>query len=100
MSAKHTPGPWSIITSETCDLYAGIESDDFSIVVIGYPEEDDDGGVRGKTPEEALANAHLIAAAPELLEALIELRNFYIEMTGLPPVAANAAIAKAKGEQL
>lgn len=99
MSAKHTPGPWSIITSETCDLYAGIESDDFSIVVIGYPEDDDDGGVRGKTPEEAMANAHLIAAAPDLLESL-ERVVAIADRNTVEFNAAKAAIAKAKGEQL
>ena len=41
------------------------------------------------------ANARLIAAAPELLAALVELRDWYTEHTGLPAVAANAAIAKA-----
>src|SRR5690554_3912653 len=43
-------------------------------------------------------NARLIAAAPDLLEALIELADWYREHTGLPPTAANAAIAKALGE--
>jgi len=41
------------------------------------------------------ANARLITAAPELLAALVELRDLYTELTGLPAAAANAAIAKA-----
>lgn len=40
-------------------------------------------------------NARLIAAAPELLEALQELRDWYEENTGLPACQANAAINKA-----
>jgi hypothetical protein len=98
MSAQHTPGPWSIITSDTCDLYAGIESDNFSIVVIGYPEEDDDGGVRGRTLEEATANAHLIAAAPDLLEALEAVMPYIVGDKCVPWQKAQSAIAKAKGE--
>lgn len=67
---KHTPGPWSIFSDEPRNYYAGIEADGFSIVVIGYPDEFDDSGVRGRTTDETKANAHLIAAAPELLQAL------------------------------
>lgn len=37
-----------------------------------YGTEDEYLGIRGRTDEERLANAHLIAAAPELLEALDE----------------------------
>lgn len=102
--SKHTPGEW-FIQQELPTEFPGIESNVFgncfSIVIWGNSKDyNDDGGIRGRTREEAMANARLIAAAPDLLEALIELRNFYIEMTGLPPVAANAAIAKAKGEQI
>ena len=35
-------------------------------------------------------------AIEEAYEALKELRSFYIEMTNLPPCAANAALAKLK----
>jgi hypothetical protein len=41
------------------------------------------------------ADAYLIQAAPELLTALIELRDWYEDHTGLPACAANAAISKA-----
>lgn len=46
--------------------------------------------------EQAKANAHLIAAAPELLEALIECKRWVLckELKG----KAEAAIAKALGE--
>jgi hypothetical protein len=63
--------------------------------------------VWGETREEAQANARLIAAAPELLEALEALmRNFVGDRSaantsgeaGLAADAARAAIAKARGE--
>ena len=70
---KHTPGPWSIFTDEKHKHNAGIEADGFSIICIGYPDETpamDDSGVCGRTTDETTANAHLISAAPDLLEAL------------------------------
>jgi hypothetical protein len=71
MEAKHTPGPWEIDTStrpaEVCTVH-------------GLPPQGEEGQtyvyVRGAlgywdaTPEENLANARLIAAAPDLLRAL------------------------------
>lgn len=61
--------------------------------VPGYLAE-----VRDCGSGDVAANARLIAAAPDLLEALLELADWYKEYTGLPPAAANAAIAKATGE--
>lgn len=46
--------------------------------------------------EEALANARLIAAAPDLLEALIAARDAWGQPE-FPSVQVNAAILKAKG---
>jgi hypothetical protein len=45
--------------------------------------------------EEKRANANLIAAAPLLLDALQELRDWYRDNTGLPASKANAAISLA-----
>lgn len=95
MSA-HTPGPWG--NYEEGD-YWGVETPSVSIVVWGNAEDGDDGGVRGKTIEEARANARLIAAAPDLLEALkafVKAGDGHDDFTELWPVAA-AAIAKAEG---
>lgn len=116
---KHTPGPWSIFTDEKHKHNAGIEADGFSIICIGYPDETpamDDSGVCGRTEEEAQANARLIAAAPDLLEALefyalsytdeelFQLAESTSGMGEICPTTAKreiirrAAIAKAKGE--
>jgi hypothetical protein len=71
--SKHTPGPWTVFSDSYGDR-PGIEADAFSVVIYGYGE-DDDGGVQGKSKEEELANAYLIAAAPDMLEALKNLEN-------------------------
>lgn len=66
MSA-HTPGPWTIY--DPVSPYPGVEAvaSQQTIVLWGYG--DDDCGVRGKNPKEIEANARLISAAPDLLEA-------------------------------
>ena len=53
------------------------------------------GSMRGYCGER---RARLVAAAPDLLEALKELRDWYKDATGLPACRANAAIAKAEGK--
>jgi hypothetical protein len=60
MSAKHTPGPWKQGSSDedACVVYS---SDDH--IIAGCEGIDFDEGTEN-------ANARLIAAAPELLEAL------------------------------
>lgn len=87
--SKHTPGPWQAQTFSSHELQT-----DFAMVaigkrahIIGYSEEDQ-------------ANARLIAAAPDLLEALELMVDTY-DNGGWPSstlVIARAAIAKAKGE--
>lgn len=95
--SKHTPGPWirdglTVYSLVSNGFRKGIELfvNRFSVFIKAG---------RSCSAEEAEANARLIASAPELLEALIELRDGYLENVGLPAVRANAAIAKATGEQ-
>ena len=86
MSAQHTPGPWSY--NGATDIHAG-ESSGFTICEI-YPSD-------SKT-RMGKANARLIAASPELLEAL----DGILAITDRDHVAwdkARAAIAKAKGSK-
>lgn len=101
---KHTPGPWHIYNDSQVE-HVGIEAENVSIVIFGA--DDDDAGIRGRNTEEAIANAHLIAAAPELLEALenikhsvaqaIKTRNDWHREFLLIRNLADSAIAKAKG---
>lgn len=52
-----------------------------------------------KLGENNLADAHLIAAAPDLLEALQAIKKSGVILTRVLRIQANAAIAKALGEQ-
>ena len=96
---KHTPGPWEVCYTD--EIYAGSKHiADAFIYAIG-------------SLEQAVANAHLIAAAPDLLEALenllTEAEDVFVCMadaTGIdrhnlpaPFIKARAAITRARGEQ-
>ncbi len=100
MSAKHTPGPWEI----------GDENNQHIEICIGdavanLDRQDRYGLHMCFSREEMRANGHLIAAAPELLEALEKIANRYTA-EDYPAGCkerfigddARAAIAKAKGE--
>ena len=105
MSAKHTPGPWRV------DIDRAIVADSQArgiwrtvVADLGLPTSPNGA-------QEREANAHLIAAAPDLLEALEELvvtadnmRAWIERQAAATPedhaaiARARAAIAKAKGE--
>lgn len=61
---KHTPGPWEVFKAGT---FWGVDAGRKSIVIWGDANEET--GVQGQTVEQSQANAYLIAAAPDLLEA-------------------------------
>ena len=105
MHTQHTPGPWYVFHS----AYRGRFDDDgpgaFS---IGDAQTAHSANIlcsRYQWPERAeemKANAHLMAAAPDLLEALKALLERYvlaIGNEGIECYQARAAIAKATGEQ-
>ena len=95
---KHTPGPWHPVIASGC--FSGIDAlnDDINIVIIGdIHDQEDDGGVRGRTAEEAEANARLIASAPDLLAALKEVMPYIVGDKNVPWRDAQSAIAKAEG---
>jgi len=88
MNTQHTPGPWAVKHHEDTDTYsiyvAGRQWNSWTVAALGHSKEDE-------------ANARLIAAAPELLGALIQMLDAY----EIPAVRkqARAAIAKATGGQ-
>ena len=100
--SKHTPGPWSpdkegrVWRRPLSDLYeyGGTVAGDKPLATVhkGWYDEDQQG-------YPVNANTHLIAAAPDLLEACKDLLNALPSATTHPAIkAARAAIAKAKGE--
>ena len=109
MNAKHTQGPWQVLHDAS---------------VVGPDEVQEDGSIhvqsiaRMALCQELMANARLIAAAPELLEALEALVKRVEYYSAIPEdqrptieqweytegssemSAARAALAKAKGGAL
>ena len=94
--SNHTPGEWEIRDNDYFPNQKTIETDGSSRVIA----------VIDKSDEEDLANARLIAAAPELLAALMVLVDHareayphFEDTRGQRDIGeALAAIAKAKGE--
>ena len=73
---KHTPGPWEVFEFKLKDC-DGVETKDYFLkngegIVFSGPCFRADGVQSKKKQERAMANAALIAAAPELLDALKE----------------------------
>ena len=93
-----TPGKWYMETYEgECYARPGIESDGITIVLWGA--EGDDEGVHGASSQQANANAKLMSAAPDLVEALESMLSECEDDEFAPHVMdAKAALAKAYGE--
>jgi hypothetical protein len=108
-NTNHTPGPWEACYSKTNAFGGGNIRSDYHIDGTGALLFVAGGMFHDYTVnrEEELANMHLAASAPELLEALenlvasIENVDFSRENPGvydqIPWAQAEAAIAKAKG---
>ena len=101
MDGKWTPGPWKMETVRTsCGTchrigpfprpnYAS-KSEGWACVYDDYPP--------GSGSPDLLANAHLIAAAPDLYAAL-EMAQLWLDVDGrFDMQGINAALAKARGE--
>lgn len=94
----HTPGPWLTQWEHGGD--ESILSRDGGMHMIATCHAEDGRVIPSK------ANARLIAAAPELLEALIKLADAFDDLAGFEDVGnrdasfqARKAIAKATGEE-
>lgn len=69
MSTKHTAGPWKISTGRIKKNLEWININDNTGACLADLPTDS----HGIDPDESLANAKLIAASPELLEAAKEM---------------------------
>lgn len=97
MSAGHTPGPWRL--EQTACL--SVVADGHLGALAELRSRLDYGGMHPAVAATREANARLIAAAPELLEALrhLEMVSGQPSMRDDPVrVAARAAITNATGE--
>lgn len=124
-SHKHTPGPWKInnltsvcsaVGADSGDGCAADQYDCWQIAECGAGQTLVDGQMTSLGFDVVKANTLLIAAAPDLLAALIEARKMLeqnlptiernvgfcpniVWSTVLASEVARAAIAKAKGTQ-
>lgn len=95
---KHTQGPWEINSGTTVYAQNGMIQVALCKTNISSPE--------GDTLEKARANAHLIAAAPDLLEACEFFSRAckegnpmtFVTDIGKAVIMVDAAISKAKAE--
>ena len=97
--SKHTPGPW-LIEAQNCHSgdIATVHNTDEKWVTIYAPHWME----TGMDEKEQSANARLIAAAPDLLDALktlVDCASYgHVMDTADAWIDASAAIAKATGE--
>ena len=106
-TTQHTPGPWQFNDSDACiwpGMFASRRAPVATVFTAAQPEGELSQESDYFTDEEA-ANARLIAAAPDLLEAAERMIGFITHT--LPAAAwmnepwlqpAREAIAKARGE--
>lgn len=92
--SKSTPGPWELLTDFA--VWAPSEN---ALVCACHSGDRRLRDTREISQQEARANARLIAAAPELLEAIEELLNALPSATTHPAIQkARAATKKARDE--
>lgn len=93
MSTTHTPGPWQVKPNSVGGPAVGPEGSVVAdIRTYGGPH------VGGRQHPQTDANARLVAAAPDLLEALRCACN-YIDKLGGTSSPYRALLARATGEQ-
>ena len=96
--SKFTKGPWQILPEEADKDYIRIRGTvlggRYKVANVPTPVYE---GIHPREVDETRANAALIAAAPELFEALQAIADLPSHRQDECSVLAKAAIAKAKG---
>lgn len=92
--SKHTPGPWEVIDGFYPSVKE-IKGPSFTITAVMWATD-----LTQKDYKNRHADLHLIAAAPDLLDALVMVLDDPNALDGRPRTyeIVCAAIAKAKGE--
>ncbi len=95
MNTKHTPGPWR---QSTANPNAVNKDGEKGAIGIATAHGTDDSNYAAYFPstDEARANALLIAAAPDMLQALLVLRSYFEGKGHIPNALAPALAAIAK----
>lgn len=95
---SHTPGPWHVEkTRQGTAILDDAQFGRWTQIAMAYQANDvfGDGEKRIISHDEAKANAHLIAAAPEMLEALLMVRQETDDAEWITKL--DRIIAKARG---
>jgi hypothetical protein len=87
---QHTPGPWKVVKNEDF-IRVDVPTDGITCGTIFE-------SCRGEGEEQNLADAHLIASAPELKAALLALLEMVTDSRTHGPEVLRAANALAKSE--
>ena len=107
MTLKHTPGPWQSVSQGLTHLVSQACDEQFRFAIARVWEQDYHPDGPRAAHIEAVANARLISAAPDMLAALQELiaeldnreppqGHIFRDTGGM--ILAREAIAKATGE--
>lgn len=98
----HTPGPWKVESAFRDISITGPHKKPIGTLSgrTGGPEED--GLCRGHSHNGMMANAHLIASAPDMLDALQMTRHLLVMIFEIPEhdkdiIQIDNALARAKG---
>lgn len=104
--SKHTKGPWRLLPEECDKPYIRVRGTHlggrYKVANVITPVYE---GIHAREAEETRANARLISAAPDLLEALALMVDATkgkfgdLEFMAMASQKAYAAINKATGEQ-
>lgn len=103
-NTKHTPGPWRIDPDFNRDVQTADGAHEIATAEYGKPLCTDADYSVPQDFDEAIANARLMAAAPDLLAALQMARSLMVTVNNYSTDGASirvidSAIAKATGEQ-
>lgn len=84
--SSHTPGPWFQVGA-----WVEVESDDVADICTCHTEDFGQGHL-GRSAEEMMANACLIASAPDMLECLMEAEELLVMFAESPSLSTSRGV--------